>query len=80
MATVGFAAMEPTQPPPYRGHALTLLPLQSGWDVRISDPAGHVADVELYGQLHQGPWSSPDEAIEAAQHAIDELLSEESSY
>jgi hypothetical protein len=72
--------MEPTQPPSYRGHALKLLPLEGGWDVRISDPAGHVADVELHGQLDQGPWRSPEEAIEAAQLAIDELLSEESSY
>lgn len=64
----------------HRGYAFTPMPVAHGWDVRIGDPAGHVADLELHRQLDQGPWSSPELALRAAEHYVDELLAEDSSY
>ncbi|MGB7563523.1 MAG: hypothetical protein WBM08_02105 [Prochlorococcaceae cyanobacterium] len=72
--------MDHTKALHHRGYALSLRPLEGGWDVHIGDPAGHVADVDLHCQLSQGPWPSPESALEAARSCIDALLGEESSY
>ena len=72
--------MDHTKALHHRGYVLTLRPLEGGWDVHIGDPAGHVADVDLHCQLNQGPWISPEAALEAARSSIDALLGEESSF
>lgn len=51
--------MDHTKALHHRGYALSLRPLEGGWDVHIGDPAGHVADVDLHCQLSQGPGPAP---------------------
>ena len=64
----------------HRGYGVVLEPCAEGWEARIEDPAGHVADVVLQEQLDLDPFPSPEQAQVAAEHFVDELLSQDSSY
>ncbi|WP_043368993.1 hypothetical protein [Cyanobium sp. PCC 7001] len=64
----------------HRGYGLVIKPAEEGWEARIEDPAGHVADVVLQEQLAVDPFPSAALAQEAAEQFVDELLGQESSY
>ncbi|MFQ6538474.1 MULTISPECIES: hypothetical protein [Aphanothece] len=64
----------------HRGYGLVVEPCAEGWEARIEDPAGHVADVVLQEQLDLNPFPSLEQAQEAAENFVDQLLGEESSY
>ena len=64
----------------HRGYGVVLEHSGEGWQARIEDPAGHVADVLLQEQLDLAPFSSLEEAQRAAEQFVDQLLAQESSY
>ncbi|WP_087068987.1 hypothetical protein [Cyanobium sp. NIES-981] len=64
----------------HRGYGLVIEPGAEGWEARIEDPAGHVADVVLQEQLAVDPFPSAELAQEAAEQFVDDLLAQESSY
>jgi hypothetical protein len=64
----------------HRGYGLVIAPAHQGWQARIEDPAGHAADVLLQEQLAVEGFPSAELAQAAAEHFVDELLGQESSY
>ena len=64
----------------HRGYGVVLEHAAEGWQARIEDPAGHVADVLLQEQLDLAPFSSLEGAQRAAEQFVDQLLAQESSY
>ncbi|MFM7676174.1 MAG: hypothetical protein ACKO5F_11470 [Synechococcus sp.] len=64
----------------YRGRCLELRQVPQGWTAVLRSKAGPVADVVLHTQLGHTPWPSPEEALAAARHCVDELAEEENSY
>lgn len=73
-------AMEREERTAYRRYTLVIRELPRGWGAWIEDPAGHVADVALHKHLAIACWTGAEQARQAAERYVDDLLGEESSY